>query len=114
MKPEEFTETVRAWGRAFRDLWMDVMPSRDSKVWSVLLTGSAALMTIAATKPELLPAGWADTIQHWGGVIGMFAAKMGWSWAGSPEPRTVFVPPPQPMPTPMPPTVAVVPKDGGQ
>jgi hypothetical protein len=34
----------------------------------------------------------------------------GESLAGSPEPRTVFLPPPLPMP----PNVAIVPKDGGQ
>jgi hypothetical protein len=51
-----------------------------------------------------------DKIIHWGGIVGMVAGKMGWSLAGSPEPRTVFLPPPMPMP----PNVAIVPKAGDQ
>lgn len=111
MTPTEFKE----WAHAIREALQEFLPNRDSWIWTNLLTGCAALMALAAVEPKVFPPGWADQIMHWGGVAGMVAAKMGWSWAGSPEPRTVYLPPPQPMP----PNVAVVPaasvtKDGGQ
>ena len=83
MKPDE----LREWAHAIRVSLQEFLPNRDSKLWSYSLTACATLMVLAATDPTLFPDGWADKIQHWGGVVGMVAAKMGWSWAGSPEPK---------------------------
>jgi hypothetical protein len=106
MKPDE----LREWAHAIRDVLQDFLPNRDSWVWAWAWRASLAILAMAYTEPDMLPAGWADQIIHWGGIVGMVAGKMGWSLAGSPEPRTVFLPPPMPMP----PNVAIVPKDGGQ
>lgn len=99
MTPGEFKEWVRT--------LQDLLPARDSRWWSYPFRIGAALLAIAYVQPAALPHGWAESIIHWAGLGTIVAAKMGWSGASSPEPRTVFLPPPQPMP----PNVAMVPAD---
>lgn len=84
MTPEQFTATVRGWGRAFRDLAQDVLPKRDAWIWTWGFRVGAALLAVAYM-PGVLPEGWSEQIIHWNGVVTIVAAKMGWSWAGSPD-----------------------------
>ncbi len=85
MTPVEFKDHVVGWVRAFREIATEVLPDRDSKLWSTLASAGSALAALAFTNPSAFPPGWADRIVFWSGVATVFAAKMGWAWGSSPK-----------------------------